>query len=279
MTGGTGTEIVMSVLAMALIVWPASLAAGRIRRIHRTRPRRRWSVNRLVGWTDNAPTLVAVMVGLIVWPVSGGVAAIAFGLLSHTGCGQWRAHRQTMNRMTAMAGFGRALGMLAAELRAGAHPAAAAEGAAVDIDPISAEVLLSVAGTARLGGDVADALQSWARDRPEISYALRRVGRAWALAERTGIGLAELLDSIRGDLEHRVRFGRTVAARMAGPRTSALVLGALPILGIGLGELIGARPWRVLTEQSIVRVLLLVGVSLICVGLAWSRRLTSGAVT
>ena len=40
----------------------------------------------------------------------------------------------------------------------------------------------------------------------------------------------------------RERFSAKLEAGMTGARTTAVVLAGLPLLGIGLGELIGAEP-------------------------------------
>ena len=63
---------------------------------------------------------------------------------------------------------------------------------------------------------------------------------------------------------------------MAGARTTATVLAALPLLGIGLGEVIGAQPLRFLFAGG--QWLLVVGVVLTCLGLAWSDRITGGVI-
>jgi tight adherence protein B len=53
---------------------------------------------------------------------------------------------------------------------------------------------------------------------------------------------------------------------------------ALPVLGIGLGELIGAAPLTVLRSGLAGQLLVLVGVALTATGGLWTDRLTRGAV-
>jgi tight adherence protein B len=101
---------------------------------------------------------------------------------------------------------------------------------------------------------------------------------AWQLAQRHGLPLADVLDAVRRDLEQRARFTRQVIARMTGPKSSTLVLSLLPLLGIALGETMGASPLRVLSGTGLGQTLLVMGVILLCAGVAWSGRITNRVV-
>jgi tight adherence protein B len=171
-------------------------------------------------------------------------------------------------------GLAEALRSMVAELRTGAHPATAAEAAAVDAQAAAARAMRAIAAAARLDGDVHRALTV---TQPTVP-ALGQVSRAWTLAGRHGLPLAEVLDAVRGDLQARARFARQVLARMAGPRASATILALLPAFGLALGEAMGARPLHVLTGTGSGQLLLLTGVTLACTGVAWSARLTRQVV-
>ncbi len=186
-----------------------------------------------------------------------------------------RAHERS--RLAASSAIADGLAAFVAELKAGAHPAAAAAGAAQDAEEPATTVLTGIASTARLGGDVNTALDTMSRTRPELSAALGPLARAWHLSDHHGVPLADVLDAVRRDLERRVAFAGQVKARMAGPQASATVLAGLPLFGIALGELSGAHPLRVLTSTGAGQVLLVLGALLICAGLLWSTRLTTRA--
>ncbi|GGM64997.1 hypothetical protein GCM10012275_39390 [Longimycelium tulufanense] len=64
---------------------------------------------------------------------------------------------------------------------------------------------------------------------------------------------------------------------MAGPRATAAVLAALPLLGLLLGEAIGAGPWHILSETAPGQILLAIGACLACAGLIWTAHLTGKA--
>jgi tight adherence protein B len=109
-----------------------------------------------------------------------------------------------------------------------------------------------------------------------VAEHLDRLAGAWALAERHGIALAGPAAAVAHDLRARSRLAGGLRARLAGPRATAAVLAGLPVLGVLLGEGIGARPWAVLTAAGVGQVLLVVGVGLVCAGLAWTERIVAG---
>jgi tight adherence protein B len=176
-----------------------------------------------------------------------------------------------MNRLLA------ALEVMIAELRVGAHPAHACRQAAQDCVEGAGtyEMLRMMAGRAALGGDVAggiEQVESTQRD------AWLRVAVAWRTAERYGLPMAELLTSVRSDMLARNRFRERTRAALAGANATALVLALLPVLGILMGQAIGAAPLSVLLGGGLGGMLLVVGVALVCGGLLWSGRIV-GKVT
>jgi tight adherence protein B len=166
--------------------------------------------------------------------------------------------------------------VLSAELWAGRAPAAALglACAAVD-DPTLSAALGPVAETARLGGEVPDVLAS-ASGEPGCR-ALGWLGVAWRVAEGSGAGLASTVERIaaaaRADGEHR----REVSAQLASPRATALLLAGLPVIGLGLGALLGADPLGFLFGTPAGWGCLVTGASLEFAGLAWTRRMSATA--
>lgn len=270
-------------LAMALSVWPDERARRRLLGARRSPgllvPYRGRRAVRML------PVPVTAALGGVAAGIGGACSAAALTVLAVR---MWRSrqeHRRSRERVAQLVG---GLRLLIDELRAGAHPAMAAEGAAtcgVPRDDAPAEngrsdvanVFLNMAATARLGGNVSGLLRDEAR-WPELRWPLARIGKAWELADRHGAALADLLDSVRRDLDHRVRFAGEVEARMAGPRATAIVLSGLPVLGLLLGEAVGSAPLTFLTGGSFGQLLLVIGTGLICGGIVWTRRLTGTAV-
>jgi tight adherence protein B len=261
-------------LALSVLCWPRAGAAGRLREAlnggNRAGGRRRLP----------RPGTVAVAVGL---GAAGGVllgvgAGLAATIAGATGWRHWAARRTLRDTLDAVAALAEALRSVVGELRAGAHPADAADSAAVDAEPYPARVMRAIAAAARLDGDVDRALAGCRAALPAAAPVLHQLSRAWTLVQRHGLPLAEVLDAVRGDLDARVRFARQVLARMAGPRASATVLALLPVVGVALGEAMGARPLDTLTTTVAGQGVLVVGVALACAGLAWSARLTGQVV-
>lgn len=196
--------------------------------------------------------------------------------LAGTVAWRWRERSRTRSRVVAMGAVADAVGGIVAELRAGVQPAAAVESVAVDLDAhhaTAAAELRALGAAARLGCEITAPIR--ARDDTDpVPVAVARVARGWALAHRHGLPLADVLDAVRRDVESSARFAARLRAMMAGPRASAAVLSALPVLGIALGEAMGAHPVAVLTTSAGGQLLLVCGAALVLAGTAWCGRLT-----
>jgi tight adherence protein B len=141
-----------------------------------------------------------------------------------------------------------------------------------------AESLRAVAARARLGADVAAGLRSVAR-RSLMPAHWGRLAVCWQLAQDHGLAIAALMQTAQRDIVERERFSAKVDVGMTGARTTAAVLAGLPLLGVGLGELVGAEPVSFLLSGGFGGWLLVIGVTLACAGLLWSDRITAQALT
>ena len=105
---------------------------------------------------------------------------------------------------------------------------------------------------------------------------LRNLAACWEVAEHSGAGLAlavsRLADSVRASQESRAQLDAEVAA----VRTSARLLALLPLFGLLIGHWIGAEPIAWLLGSWIGRLVLVAGVALQLLGLAWLRRMVAG---
>jgi tight adherence protein B len=218
------------------------------------------------------PCAAAVTVALaVVLPVS----VLAAG--SIVGVTMWlrRSRRLRVRRRAAeSAALQGALDVLVGELRVGAHPVAAFSVAATEADGAVAASLRAVAARARLGADVAAGLHSVARSS-SLPAHWERLAVCWQLAHDHGLAIATLMHTAQRDIVARDRFSAKVDAGMTGARTTAAVLAGLPVLGVGLGQLIGAEPVRFLLSGGVGGWLLVIGVILACGGLLWSDHITS----
>ncbi len=239
-------SVAVLALGFALLSWPTGRCVGRLRRLTGLGGKAR--LLRLP-----RPTLLAVATGaaLLGFLLAGPGGALAGSLAAVTGWRRWTARRRLRQTLVAVDGLAEALRALVAELRAGAHPAAAAESAAVDAEPAAAQAMRGIAAAARLDGDVDRALRASGASTPATARVFTQLAQAWTMVRRHGLALADVLDAVHHDLDTRVRFARQVLARMAGPRTSATILALLPVVGIGLGQAMGARPLHMLKATAV----------------------------
>ncbi len=171
-----------------------------------------------------------------------------------------------------------ALDVLVGELRVGAHPVAAFSVAAAEVDGVVATSLRAVAVHARLGADVAAGLRCMARSS-SLPAHWERLAVCWQLAQDHGLAIATLMQTAQRDIVERGRFSAKVDAGMTGARTTAAVLAGLPLLGIGLGQMIGADPMIFLLSGGAGGWLLVIGTALACGGLLWSDHITAQVLT
>jgi len=251
-------------LALALAVLAAPTASRhRLEALRLVAPaRRRSPVLPCAGILASAS--VAVL------PVSAVVAAVIVGATWARRHRQHVRHRRRAAESVALQG---ALGVLVSELRVGAHPVAAFESAASEADGAVAKSLCAVAARARFGADVVDGLRSVATRSSTPAY-WERIAVCWHLAQTHGLGIAALMSTAERDIVAHERFSAGVHSGMAGARATAAVLTGLPVLGVCLGQLIGADPLGFLLSGGVGGWMLIVGVTLACCGLLWSDRIT-----
>ena len=177
---------------------------------------------------------------------------------------------------------------MAALLRAGIEPAAVwaalreqvrgespSEAGAVgrDID----ELIRCAHEGALLGADPARSLRT-ARLRHPRSRAVRdALAAAWAVSGRTGAPLAGVLEGLARAVEDELDALAARDTALAGPKATARILSTLPLLGLGLGMVMGTDPLGVLLGMVWGHLALVLGLGLSAAGLLWTRRLVRGA--
>lgn len=166
--------------------------------------------------------------------------------------------------------------VLSADLRAGAPPVAALSAAAAEAGEPLAGRLAEAASRARLGGSVAASLDGAVDDAPAMTE-LRRLARAWRVAEVHGLRLADVIDRGRGDIAARRAHRSRTAAALAGPRVTMLILMALPLFGVAMGQVLGAGPVGFLLGGGAGGIVLVIGVGLTCAGALWGTRILATA--
>jgi tight adherence protein B len=256
---------VLVLFAAAVLLWPnGSRGLARSKRRVSTVPR--WLV----------PSCAALVAAVAVWWLGGvwavGAAAVAGG----TGWGRFRRRLERDRRATELQWLATGVEVIVGELRVGSHPATASAVAADECGGIASAALRGAASRSRLGGRAADGI---AASDSLLDAELGRLAAAWRVADEHGLALAELLGAVREDMLGRRRFRERTDASLAGARATALVLAGLPILGVALGQLMGADPLQILLGGGLGGMLLLIGTALGCAGLLWTDAITGKVTT
>ena len=250
--------------AAALLILPTPIRRHRLRALSGRSDVRR---NIQGVWAVRGSAVAAVVSAVAFGPGLAGAAALAVATCVVRSENRRRERRHDDECRKLLEGLDVVIG----ELRTGSHPGAAASVAAAEIHgPVGTAFAISAA-RARLGGSAAVGLRA---RKCSVTTELDRVADVWEVAERHGLALADLLQAARADLAGRRRLGDRTTASLAGARASAAVLAGLPLLGIALGQLMGAHPVQVLIGRGIGSFVLPLGTGLIGAGLLWADAIT-----
>lgn len=252
-------------LAVAALVAPGPVARHRIRFATDTEP--------APARTVRSPLVIGAGVAVAAALVVGVAVALATSIVVATAMWRMRSRRRTRASDADQRMLLGALETIIAELRVGNHPAEACAVAAQETRGPAADAFRVAAARARLGGSAADGLRGAAAD--PLGTHLERVAAAWAVSDRHGLALAELLSATRTDLLGRIRLRARTEAGLAGARATATVLAGLPALGVALGQAMGAAPIAVLSGGGFGGALLVLGTGLACAGLLWTDRISA----
>lgn len=296
----------LSMLAAALSVWPRAFAVIRLERaVNVVQPKNstRWAGagRRFSGWARSRWLRGLLAIGAVggltqIWPVP--VAAVVIAIAATVGAALVRARREravVREDQAAVEG----LGILVAELHAGRPPDDALAAAGRHCGHSMVGALLSRLGRSLRLGDrwdgwmdaderappaAAERMVLLAARRPAAVVGadhprwLIRLSAGLRLSQRTGCALADVVAAVESDLARRGQQRADVRATAAGHRATVALLAGLPVLGLAMGSGIGAEPVRILTTTTIGQILLVAGVALELLGLAWSRQLTGRAL-
>jgi tight adherence protein B len=184
---------------------------------------------------------------------------------------RWRdpmRRRETARRRAAIIELCSAVG---AELRSGATARDALKTASHDLPGI--EHLEAVAAAPH--GDVVLALRATAERSG--GAGLERLAACWQVSERSGSGLASSVSRLAATLRDEEQVRREVAAQLAGPRATSVLLALLPAFGLLMGSALGADPLDVLVGTPLGLGCLVLGLMLETAGLLWTARITRRA--
>ncbi|WP_328359749.1 type II secretion system F family protein [Streptomyces sp. NBC_00445] len=234
-------------------------AVARVRRL-RGRLRVEW-------WAPVAGLVLAVL-GASVLPLVAGAAGVPLLRRLRLATEARRARERRADGVIALCAA------LAGEVRAGRQPGEALLCAARDSGGLGG-AQAAVLAAARFGGDVPGALAGAARQPG--AEGLLGLAACWRVAVDQGAGLAAGLDRLEAALRAERDQRADLRAQLAGARSTAVMLAALPAFGLTLGTALGADPLHVLLHTGAGFGCLVVGGLLEVVGVWWVARIVRGA--
>lgn len=210
--------------------------------------------------------LIVLVVASIVSGVRAAVLVAMLCLVAATAGYLWWRYRARRNAQLRAAEVAGGCATLAAEVRAGRAAAAALEVVAGDHPPF-----VPVAAALQVGSSVAESMRHHAQLPGH--EGLLQLARAWEVAQRTGAPLGPTLDAVAAGLRADQTVARATTTELAASRATGQLLGVLPVIGIGLGFVLGGNPIDFLFHSRFGLAFLAGGVVLTCAGLLWSDRL------
>jgi tight adherence protein B len=247
-----------------LAAGPRATAGGRglFRRVRRRMP--------AVALSGRAVLAICVAAAALAVAVAGplGVAATA-GVIALASAGH--AARAARRRARSRAQAGEAVALLAAELAVGV-PLPSAMDAAAEVAPMHAASIQASRDAMRAAGNAAAPLSSGGEP------VLVATGHALRVATACGLAVTDVLERVLADAAAVDDARRAALTATAGPRASCHLLALLPVLGLGMGVSMGARPFDFLIGSPAGRVLCCAGVVLDVAGVLWARSIVQRAV-
>lgn len=144
-------------------------------------------------------------------------------------------------------------------------------------------VIALAAAAATRAGDVAGAIAAACANAPPIGADRHRgvawglFATTWAVAARSGAPLAATLQSFAAGIRRAAALHRELDVAFSGPRSTAKLVGLLPLVALGFGLLLGFDTVHVLAATPIGWACLAGGIGLMIASRRWSRRLLAAA--
>lgn len=107
---------------------------------------------------------------------------------------------------------------------------------------------------------------------------MRSVAAAWQVTESAGGRVALVLERLGEAMDRDDQVQRELAAALAAPKATTMLLAGLPLLGLGMGQAVGAHPFHLLFYNPLGWGLLTGAALLDAAGVVVSRRISQWAL-
>lgn len=129
------------------------------------------------------------------------------------------------------------------------------------------------ADAARAGLPLSAAIRSSEVCRGYSATKTGELACCWYISETTGAPLSRVLERLARYYENEIDLHQARNSAMSGPKATAAILSWLPMLGLGLGMLMGTNPLGILFGSVVGAFVALLGVGLAVCGSRWTHRL------
>jgi tight adherence protein B len=126
---------------------------------------------------------------------------------------------------------------------------------------------------ARFGESIAEGLRRDAVQNPAIAAQLRQLSASWAVGAAHGSGLVGSVERLALSVQSQFELRSVLSSELAAPRATMRMLSALPLVGVGMGYLLGADPIGWFVGSSIGALVVMSAVALTIVGVMWTQRI------
>ncbi|HEY0248389.1 MAG TPA: hypothetical protein VGC45_09015 [Gryllotalpicola sp.] len=147
----------------------------------------------------------------------------------------------------------------------------------------AASVIAAAAAAARRAGDVAAAVRAECAQAPPFGAPRHRAAAwglfaaTWAVAVRSGSPLAVTLQRFAASLGRAAALHRELGIAFSGPKSTARLVGLLPMVALGFGLMLGFDTVHVLVATPVGWGCLAGGLGLMAASQRWSHRLLARA--
>lgn len=255
-------------VSAAVLVWPSPDPARRLPMLLST------SRSGIMGTVAAAWWVVPAVVGAV-W--FGAHVALAAVMVLRTWQSTMRRAERRKAEIAGGSGTARLMEALAGELTSGAAPIEALETASREVPEDFAAPVAALVTRIRLGSSAVTGPGASTGSSSSVARALHGVSSAWQLSEAHGVPLSDLAAGMRADAVGRHAHRSSVNASLAGPRATMMILAALPLLGIGMGQALGAAPLGFLFGGGLGGWVLVAGTVAACTGILWSQQILAKA--
>jgi tight adherence protein B len=272
MTTSLETLLAAAAVAVAIVVRRPRAARQRLL----ARPPMPVGEPRMTAWRGGAALGLGLVIAVSLTALNVGVQFAAAAGVVPAGVGWVRDRRAASAlRVACEAAVVEVTFALAGELRAGRTPREALVAAAQSAGPLSGAIAAAAAAV-EVGGSAAAELAE--ASRIQGAGRLRSVSAAWAVTESAGGRVALVLERMGEAMDRDAELRREMDAAMAAPRATMVMLAGLPLIGIGLGQALGARPVHLLLYRPLGWGLLSGAAVLDGLGVAVSRLISRWAL-